>query len=272
MIRVVDSATKLDASCRDAVLVCGSHGGLYPAYLVASARCRAVILNDAGVGKDNAGIAFLHYCADLGMAAAAVDTHSARIGDANDMMRRGRISHVNAIAAGLGVRTGDGCMAAAEKLEAAPAWTTAPPAYAEARSVIEPGSGLPRIVLIDSASLVRPEDAGQIVVTGSHGGLVGGAPKMALQVDALAAAFHDAGGGVDGAGMSRLPALDARGIAAVTVAASSARIGDARSVFEEGVISHANQTAVRLGASLGMYVRDFVAAVAARARGSLPSN
>ena len=261
MIRVVDSATKLDESCRDAVLVCGSHGGLYPAYLVASAHCRAVILNDAGAGKDEAGIAFLHYCDDLGMAAAAVDTRSARIGDAGDMMRRGRISRVNAIAAGLGVRAGDGCMAAAKALEAAPAWTKAPPPYAEARAVI---AGSPRIVLIDSASLVRPEDAGQIVITGSHGGLVGGAPKMALQVDALAAAFHDAGGGVDGAGASRLPALDARGIAAVTVAASSARIGDARSVFEEGVISHANQTAVRLGASVGMRLRDCVAVIAAR--------
>ena len=264
MIRVVDSATKLDASCRDAVLVCGSHGGLYPAYLVACARCRAAILNDAGVGKDDAGIAFLHYCADLGMAAAAVDARSARIGDADDMVRRGRISHVNAIAAGLGVRVGDGCMAAAERLEATPAWTKAPPAFAEARSVIERVSGLPRIVLIDSASLVRPEDAGQIVITGSHGGLVGGVSKMALQVDALAAAFHDAGGGVDGAGMTRLPALDARGIAAVTAAASSARIGDARSVFEEGVISHANRTAVCRGASLGMRVSDFVAVIVAR--------
>ena len=30
--RVVDSVTKLDASARGAVVVCGSHGALYPAW------------------------------------------------------------------------------------------------------------------------------------------------------------------------------------------------------------------------------------------------
>ena len=35
--RVVDSVTKLDASARGAVVVCGSHGALYPAWLAARA-------------------------------------------------------------------------------------------------------------------------------------------------------------------------------------------------------------------------------------------
>src|SRR5438270_784638 len=81
-------------------------------------------------------------------------------------------------------------------------------------------------VMIDSASLVRPEDAGAVVVCGSHGGLLGGRPETALRVDAFAALYNDADRGCEDAGISRLPALAARGIAAATVSAWSARIGE----------------------------------------------
>jgi hypothetical protein len=92
-------------------------------------------------------------------------------------------------------------------------------------------------------------------VTGSHGGLVGGDPAKALRTDGFAAVFNDAGIGIDEAGTTRLPALDLRAIAAVTVAANSARIGDARSSFEDGIVSRANATACRLGAVVGAPVR-----------------
>ena len=39
--RIVDSATQLDQSARGAVCVCGSHGGVYPAWLAAKAGVRA---------------------------------------------------------------------------------------------------------------------------------------------------------------------------------------------------------------------------------------
>ncbi|MBV8777342.1 MAG: hypothetical protein JO258_09120 [Alphaproteobacteria bacterium] len=73
-----------------------------------------------------------------------------------------------------------------------------------------------------------PEHKDAIVVTGSHGGLLGGKPETALKYDVAGALYNDAGLGIDEAGVSRLPALDRRGIPAATVAASSARIGDAR--------------------------------------------
>ena len=104
-----------------------------------------------------------------------------------------------------------------------------------------------RIVLIDSASLVAPEDKGQIIVAASHGALVGGSPAMALRVDGFAAAFSDAGVGADDAGITRLPALDERGIPAFTVAAASAVIGDASSTWRHGVVSVVNKAAHRLG-------------------------
>jgi hypothetical protein len=112
--------------------------------------------------------------------------------------------------------------------------------------------GRHRILLLDSASLVTPEDAGQIIVTGSHGGLVGGSPFMALRTEGFAGIFHDAGIGIEDAGTTRLPALDQRGIASFTVSAASACIGDAASVFQDGEISVVNETAMRLGAKPGM--------------------
>ncbi len=114
------------------------------------------------------------------------------------------------------------------------------------------------VVAVDSASLVRAEDQGAIVVTGSHGGLLGGKPEGALRVDARAALFNDAGVGIDDAGIGRLPVLATRGIAAATVAADSARIGDAHSTFADGRLSRVNRVAARYDAVVGMPAREFV--------------
>jgi hypothetical protein len=65
--------------------------------------------------------------------------------------------------------------------------------------------------------------------------------------------------GKDEAGTSRLPALDARGIVAATVSAASARIGDARSTYEDGIISRVNTRATALGLHAGISALEFVA-------------
>jgi hypothetical protein len=257
-LMAIDSATKLEARHRDAVVVCGSHGGIYCAYLAARAGLRAVILCDAGVGKDQAGIGCLAYCAELGMAAATVAHDSARIGDCHDILARGRISHANQVAAGEGVAAGQAVAEAQRRLADAPLWQAEPPAYREARQVVLDQPGRPRVICMDSASLVEPGDAGQIVVTGSHGALLGGRPEMALRADARAAFFNDAGLGPDEAGASRLPALQARGIVGATVAAMSARIGDGRSTYEDGIISLLNEQARAAGGDIGMPLRDLI--------------
>ena len=101
-----------------------------------------------------------------------------------------------------------------------------------------------------------------IVVTGSHGGLLGRhGQKLRSRYDALAALFNDAGIGIDEAGVTRLPALDARSIASATVAAASARIGDARSTYEDGILSRVNSGAAALGIAPGITAREFVAIV-----------
>jgi hypothetical protein len=78
---------------------------------------------------------------------------------------------------------------------------------------------------------------------------------MALQVDGFAAVFNDAGVGIDDCGITRLPALEGRGIAGITVSSRSARIGDGRSTYEDGVISHVNPRAASLGAQPGIKVK-----------------
>ena len=257
-IVAIASVTGLGPEHRGRVVVSGSHGGVYPAYLAVRVGARAAILNDAGIGRDRAGVAVIDYCQAFGMPAATVSHSSARIGDADDMMERGRISFVNAAAERLGCRVEGTCAACAELMTRASPRNLTPPAFGEGRYTLRADPGDTMVVAVDSASLVRPEDQGAIVVTGSHGGLLGGKPEAALRVDALAALFNDAGVGVDQAGIGRLAALATRGIAAATVAADSARIGDARSTFADGRISHVNPVAARYGAVVGMPAREFV--------------
>lgn len=251
---VADTITKLPPGAAGAVVVSGSHGGRYPGYLAAKAGLRAVILCDAGIGRDEAGIGALPYLQALGIAAAAVSHLSCRIGDTGDMLARGRISRANRAAEAAGVAPGMAVPEAAERLAAAPLVAADPPSLGESRAEV-PGAGARRILLLDSAAMVRPDDAGCIVVTGSHGGLVGGDPAMALRTEGFAAVYNDAGIGLEEAGIRRLPALEARGIAGFTVAADSARIGEARSTFEDGIVSAVNATAERLGARIGAPAR-----------------
>ena len=259
-----DSATKLGDDSRGAVIVTGSHGGRYAAYLTLRMHPRAVIHNDAGIGKDEAGIAVLEMAQALGVAAATASNQSCRIGDAADMMARGTISRANDRATSLGVAAGMACKQAASLLALAKPSALGPEPCREVRRVIEDPAWKRRIILIDSASLVLPQDMGQIVVAASHGALIGGSPRLALQVDAFAAVFNDAGVGVDQAGIGRLAALDTRGIAALTVASQSARIGDALSTYEDGTISHANGRAVALGARVGDPLRSCLVGWASR--------
>jgi hypothetical protein len=252
---LLDSITRADAGARGRVVVSGSHGGIYPAHLALTSGCRAVILHDAGVGRDGAGVAGLAWLEGPGLAAAAVDHRSAEIGQAAAILDRGVVSYANRHARALGVAPGMACAEAAQLLAAAAPATGTAPAVAEAREVLRPEGARRALVLVDSASLLVPADAGQVVVTGSHGALFGSDPANALKVDAFAALFNDAGGGV---GTSRLPHLEARAIAAATVAAMSARIGAARSTWEDGMISAANAPAGALGAEPGVPARDFV--------------
>ena len=97
--------------------------------------------------------------------------------------------------------------------------------------------------LLDSIALITPEQAGTVVVTGSHGGNSAAQFVLALDSKPFAVMFNDAGGGKDDAGRVALGLLQAVGVMAVTYAHTSARIGDAKDGWHHGVISAVNAIA-----------------------------
>ena len=257
---IFDSVTHLDDRHRGCVAHCASHGGVYAGYFAAKMGVAGVILNDAGIGREAAGLAGVKLLDDLGVPAAAISHRSARIGDGADGAARGRISFANSAASKLGLTVGQTCRDALSLLANADlAPSPAPSALAEARYEDETAShGGVKVVVMDSISLVMPEDDGHIVVAASHGALLGGRPETAIKYPVFAAISCDADRGVDDAGISRLPALDARDIAGACASAFSCRIGDGRSLMDDGYISTLNETAMRFGGAIGMSCRELV--------------
>jgi hypothetical protein len=233
---------------------------MYPAWLAARAGLRAVVLNDAGIGRNSAGVAGVAWLDGLGIPACAIDYRSARIGDGADMLEHGVVSTANAAAARHGCLPGHTCRHVLERLarHADERGGEEVPSIGEARARIA-STGHRAVWALDSMALAGTTDARAVLVTGSHGALLGGRPDQMLAVDAFAAFFNDAGGGKDGAGFTRLAALDARGMAAATVSCDSARIGDGRSTYETGVLSKVNETARRLELREGLSCREAVA-------------
>ena len=96
---LVDSITKVDRGDEGAVVISGSHGGRSSGEFALAVPLAAVFFNDAGIGKDEAGIAGLAMLDERGVPACAVGHESGRIGDAADMWGHGVVSRVNAAAA-----------------------------------------------------------------------------------------------------------------------------------------------------------------------------
>jgi len=78
------------------------------------------VFNDAGVGRDQAGLAALPFLQSHGLAACTVAHTSARIGEAASTLQDGMISHVNAFAAQLGAVPGQNCQALIESMLSRP--------------------------------------------------------------------------------------------------------------------------------------------------------
>jgi hypothetical protein len=122
--------------------------------------------------------------------------------------------------------------------------------------------------VVDSITELGAEDAGCIAVSGSHGGV--SSARYALAARPLLSIFNDAGGGRDSAGFAGLALLQAQGLAACTVAHDSARIGDAHSTLNDGIISRVNAAATQLGIAPGQRCADVVARVQSPDRSRRP--
>lgn len=105
-LHLLDSIALITPDMADGVVVTGSHGGTSAAsfILALTHKPHAVFFNDAGIGKDDAGIAALALMQEVGVIAAVYAHTSARIGDANDGWCNGVITRCNALALASGIQ------------------------------------------------------------------------------------------------------------------------------------------------------------------------
>ena len=119
-----------------------------------------------------------------------------------------------------------------------------------------------RVIVMDSITKLTPDDAGAFVVSASHGGVSSGEFALAFPLGAVF--FNDAGVGKDNAGIVALEMLQRKGVAAGTVSCTSARIGDSADMWSNGVISHVNAAARKLGLKPGTNLRTMLIEIISR--------
>jgi hypothetical protein len=258
-IVTLPSCSNATADHAGSVIVSGSYGGKYNAFNAAKWGIRGVVMNDAGVGSEQAGIVGLAYLDLIGLPAATASAMSCHIGDGDHTFAHGVVSFVNQSAAALGCFVGEAVRASAQRMLSGSIPGARPlPITEGVRVTIRDTPGQPKLICADSVGMVLPEDAGQIVVTASHAALPGGRPDKLIPPAIHAIFFSDAGIGMDEAGIARLPVLDRAGVIAGVVSASSAPIGDARALYTRGVLSHLTSAGIKAGGKPGMLLRLFV--------------
>ena len=251
---LLNSLGDLNPSNTSPILVCGSHcgGNRNLAGHVKNCHVKAVFLNNAGVGKNQAGVRGLtHYEAENVMA-CAVDNYSAEIGIACDTYASGIISHTSTQAETIGIQIGNSVKEAIAKI-------------ISHRSSAQEGVGFESfdkkeksnkeslktqtqtqidgvcITVTNSITFLNERNSGDIVVCGSHGGLSAGNYAKKYRVKAVF--FNDAGIGKNNAGVISLKSLNDAGILACTVDCMSAEIFNGQDVLNNGIISVCNQLA-----------------------------
>lgn len=259
-ILVTDTITILVPEDEGAVVVSGSHGGVSSAQFVLGRSLAGVLFNDAGIGKDDAGIAGLGILDEVGLPTAAVDHRSAMVGLGTDTWHAGIISHVNRSAARAGLEPGQSvAMAAALLSHGIVVSTSGKPSTLNRQACLV---GSVEVVLIDSVSMLRANDRNAIVVSGSHGGSV--SAEFASRHRPKLTVFNDAGLGKNDAGCGVLASLSASGLAAATVDCHSGRIGDPADMLASGIISRSNPQAAEFGFLPGRGLAEAIAACADR--------
>lgn len=112
-----------------------------------------------------------------------------------------------------------------------------------------------RIILMDSITFSDARNnSADVLIGGSFCGML--SIRWPLRANPKGVICHEAGPGRDAAGVSGLWALEAQGAAAAAAATFSCRIADGRDMYENGVLSHVNDTAFRIGVHPGMSVKE----------------
>jgi hypothetical protein len=250
-----DSAYHVGAGNRGHdVVVNASYSGVLPARFIAQHQPRAAIGMDCGIGLDGAGIAGLWYFEALGIPAATVDVMTVELGNGVDVYHCGIISRVNELALSCGVSIGMPAKEAARQLlEHDPI----PRAAADVtnRVVVETAPNGSAVICTDSIAFGLPEDRGRnVLVTGGHTGR--SAVPYLRRMAPRGFICSDGGWGRDGSGTAGLRLVEPDGLAGATVDARTARMGDGRSSYEDGVISAVNVHAASRGVQVGIPARE----------------
>jgi hypothetical protein len=259
-VLIFDSATYVgDFYSQDArkgadVVVNASYSGVYCARLVSRHAPKAAIGVDCGIGKDGAGIAGLWFYEALGIPAAAAGIADVELGNGEDLYRSGKISRVNELARLIGVEEGMPVREAAlMMLDAADK-----PVLEEQgvdRLVVETSPEGRSVVCIDSIADASPEDYEKnVLCTAGHTGR----SVIGYITDFRPWGFicSDGGRGKNDSGLVALWAVEEQGIAGATVDANTARMGDGRSTYFDGVISACNEPARRKGVEVGQTAKE----------------
>jgi hypothetical protein len=254
-IIAVDSAYHADERNRNRdVVVNASYNGVLPARFVASHRPRGAIGVDCAVGPEGAAIAGLWYYEALGIPAAAADVMTIELGNGVDLYERGVVSFCNDPARTCGVRPGMPVREAALALLVQDPVAAPPEGVTNREVVVERGDGR-QVVCTDSIAFGLPEDRGRnVLCTAGHTGR--SAVPYLRRVAPLGFICSDGGRGRDDSGLAGLYVVETDGLAGATVDARSARMGDGRSTYFDGVISAANARARALGVREGMPARE----------------
>ena len=251
---LLDSLGDLQPSNTSPILVCGSHcgGNRDLAGHVKNCHVKAVFLNNAGVGKNQAGIRGLSHYEAENVLACAVDNYSAEIGIACDTYASGIISHTSTQAETIGIQIGDSVKEAIAKIishrSPAQEGERFEPFDKKGKSNKESLKKQIRtqidgvnITVTNSITFLDESNSGDIIVCGSHGGLSAG--KYANKYNVKAVFFNDAGIGKNNAGVKSLESLNHAGILACTVDCMSAEIFNGQDVLNNGIVSVCNQLA-----------------------------
>lgn len=113
---IVDTTSDVHEGNNTDVIVTGSHSGRNSSEYLAHNNIKGTIGNDAGMGKNDAGIVGLKILEEHGVPAAAVASMSAKIGNGTSTYEQGKISAVNGLARELGITVGMSAREAANKI------------------------------------------------------------------------------------------------------------------------------------------------------------
>jgi hypothetical protein len=240
----------------DDVVVGASFAGAPTAAVPMARGVKGWIAHEAGPGKDRAGVSGLPLAQRFGIPAAAIATMTARLSD-GDSLLAGRVAEANEVALALGVRPGQSGEEAARLMLAGPTGRAVEVAGLVDGTIHEveaPNATRGGIYAVWSFLLVKERRSRDVFCVASHGGRV--MAEYAAPVMPRGVIANDAGMGLDRSGADGLPVLDGLGIAAATVSADSARIGDALSTYRDGIISAVNPMAGARDVRVGMPARD----------------